>query len=169
MFLNRNALLDEAIGGWQISGTIVLSTGNPFTVYSTQNTYALAGSAFPNWTKGQSSTPHDRSIKNWYNAGAFSQPANGTFGNVKRNSLYGPGLNEVNLSGGKTFSVPGRESIKIQIRGDAQNAFNHPSFANPGTQLGGSNGVGTPYTNATAISSLTVYGRNIQLGARVTF
>jgi hypothetical protein len=32
-FLNHhNHLLDEAIGGWQLSGTIVESTGNPFTI-----------------------------------------------------------------------------------------------------------------------------------------
>jgi hypothetical protein len=167
MFLNDNTLLDALIGGWQLSGTIVLSTGNPFTVYSTQNTYALAGSAFPNWS-GMSPRPAHRSIQNWYNPAAFLQPDNGTFGNVRRNSLYGPGLNYVNLSGSKVFSIPW-EGIKLQIRCDAQNVFNHPSFGNPNTQLGGSSGVGTPYTNNTNINYTTVGGRNIQLGARLTF
>ncbi len=56
----------------------------------------------------------------------------------RRNSLYGPGLNIVNLSGSKTFSLPW-EGIKMQIRADAQNAFNHPSFGVPGdANLGGS-------------------------------
>ncbi len=40
------------------------------------------------------------------------------FGDVPRNSLYGPGLNIVNLSGSKTFSLPW-EGIQIQIRADA--------------------------------------------------
>jgi hypothetical protein len=167
MFLNDNTLLDAFIGGWQLSGTIVLSTGNPFTVYSTQNTYALAGSAFPNWSR-VNPKPANRSIQNWYNPAAFLQPDNGTFGNVRRNSLYGPGLNYVNLSGSKVFSIPW-EGIKLQIRCDAQNVFNHPSFGNPNTQLGGSSGVGTPYTNNTNINYTTVGGRNIQLGARLTF
>jgi hypothetical protein len=167
MFLNKNWLVDEAVGGWQISGTLVLSTGNPFTVYSTQNTYALAGSAFPNWS-GTSPTPKHRTIDNWYNASAFLQPAEGTFGNVRRNSLYGPGINQVNLSGSKSFSLP-REGMKLQIRCDAQNAFNHPSFGVPNNQLGGSNGVGTPYTNATSIGWVTVGGRNVQLGAHLSF
>jgi hypothetical protein len=167
MFLNKNWLVNEAVGGWQISGTVVLSTGNPFTVYSTQNTYALAGSAFPN-SSGLSPIPQHRSIDNWYNPAAFLQPADGTFGNVRRNSLYDPGINTFNLSGAKTFALP-REGMKLQIRCDAQNAFNHPSFGVPNEQLGGSNGVGTPYTNASNVSWTTVGGRNIQLGAHLDF
>ena len=48
----------------------------------------------------------------WYNPSAFSEPANGAFGDVRRNSLYGPGTNTVNLSAFKEeFSrFPGRES-----------------------------------------------------------
>lgn len=168
MFANNNALLDAVVGGWQLSGTVVLQTGNPFTVYSTQNTYALAGSAFPNWNNGLSWKPQHQTINNWYNASAFTQPANGTFGNVRRNSLYGPGLNYFNLSGGKTFTMPW-ENIQLQIRCDASNVFNHPSFANPNTNLGGSNGVGTPYTNSAVINSTTEGGRNIQLGAHLSF
>ena len=168
-FLNSNALVDGIVGGWQISGTVVLASGNPFNVQGTQNTYQQAGQAYPNWTPGVSPIPHNRSITNWFNPGAFTQPANGTFGNVRRNSLYGPGLDVVNLSGSKIFSV--WESIKLQIRADAQNAFNHPSFGVPGdASLGGSNGPGTPFTTGTTtINTLTVYGRNVQLGARLTF
>ncbi|MDR3739483.1 MAG: TonB-dependent receptor [Terracidiphilus sp.] len=172
MFLNKNALVDAVIGGWQLAGTVVLSSGNPFTVYSSQDTYALAGSSFPNWNPGVSTKPTNRSIHNWYNPAAFTQPANGTFGNVRRNSLYGPGLNYQNLSGSKTFSLPW-ENIKLQIRCDAQNVFNHPSFGNPSTSLGSSDGstvtAGTAFSNATTITSTTVSGRNVQLGAHLTF
>jgi hypothetical protein len=169
--LNNNALLDALVGGWQISGTLVLSTGNPFTVInSSNNTYAQAGSSFPNRVPGVSTKPANRSIKNWFNPAAFSQPANGTFGDVPRNSLYGPGLNIVNLSGSKTFSLPW-EGIQLQIRADASNAFNHPNYGVPGdANLGGSAGPGTPYTSgSTVINSTTANGRNVQLGARITF
>jgi hypothetical protein len=169
-FLNNNSLVDGVIGGWQISGTLVLSTGNPFSVDGTQNTYAQAGTQFPNRIPGVSLYPADRNINNWFNPEAFSQPANGTFGDVRRNSIYGPGLNAVNLSGSKIFSLPW-EGISLQIRADAQNAFNHPSFGVPSdVSVGGSNGVGTPYTTGTvAIRTLTVQGRSVQLGARLTF
>jgi hypothetical protein len=170
-FLSSNRLLDAAVGGWQISGALVLTTGNPFTVVNNQNnTYAQAGASFPNWVPGVSTKPADRSIQNWFNPGAFSQPENGTFGNVPRNSIYGPGLNVVNLSMGKTFSLPWEE-VKIQFRCDAQNAFNHPSFGVPSDiSLGGSAGPGTPYTSANvALNTTTVGGRTLQLGLRLTF
>ena len=170
MLLNHNSYLDALVGGWEVSGTLVLSTGQPFSIISSQNTYALAGTAFPNRIAGVSTKPSDQNINNWFNPAAFSQPANGTFGDVPRNYLYGPGLDEVNLSGSKTFSLPW-EGVQVQIRCDAQNAFNHPSFGVPyDVSVGGSNGPGTPYTTGSvAIRTLTVQGRNLQLGARLTF
>src|SRR5260370_22753303 len=47
-FLNGNRLLDEAVGGWQIAGTVILQTGKPFTVYGNQPNYSLARQTFPN-------------------------------------------------------------------------------------------------------------------------
>jgi hypothetical protein len=169
-FLNSNALVDAVIGGWEMAGTLVLSSGNPFSVDATQDTYQQTGASFPNWNPGVSPIPAHRTIDNWFNPEAFLQPANGTFGNVKRNSLYGPGMNVVNLSGSKSFGL-WREGVRLQIRADAQNAFNHPSFGVPGdASLGGSAGPGTPYTTGTtAIRTYTVGGRNVQLGARLTF
>jgi Carboxypeptidase regulatory-like domain/TonB dependent receptor len=169
-FLNSSRLLDEAVGGWQISGTVVLQTGNPFTVYGNQNTYAQAGTSYPNRNPGVPLYPSNRGILNWFNPAAFTEPANGTFGNVRRNSLYGPGINTFNMSAAKAFTIPWREGISIQFRADAQNVFNHPSFGTPNnTGLGGAAGVGQPYTGTSPITSLTVYGRNLQLGLRVSF
>ena len=136
-------------GGWQVSTVVILSSGSPFTVCSDQNTYALVGSSYPNGS-GISPRPKHRSINNWYNPEAFKQPANGTFGNVRKNSLYGPGINEVNLSGARTFSLPWA-GVKLQVRADATNAFNHTSFGVPNQTLSSSSGPGTVYTNITNI------------------
>jgi len=191
MFLNNNPIADEIVGGWQLSGTLYLATGTPYSVFGTQNTYQLAGSAFPNWVPGVSTKPANRSAKceagsgpstgclnEWFNPAAFSQPANGTFGNVRRNILYGPGTNEVNLSMFKEFSVPW-EGIKLRLSCSATNAFNHPSFANPSGTLQGSAGVGQPYSWYTSsngqqvgtqqINGLNVYGRSGELQLRVEF
>ena len=185
-FLNSNALLDEVIGGWQISGTLILSSGNPFTVYGTQDTYALAGSAFPNRVPGVGTKPKYRSarcetgsgtqygcINEWYSPAAFSRPADGTFGNVRRNSLYGPGIDEVNLSGGKTFPLRW-EGVQLHIRAEATNAFNHASFNLPTGIISGAANAGDPYSwvigaNAQQISGTTVGGRSVQLSARISF
>jgi Carboxypeptidase regulatory-like domain/TonB dependent receptor len=172
-FLNNSQLLDEVVGGWQIAGTVILQTGNPFTVYGTQNTFALAGSSYPNRVPGVSITPANRSINNWFNPAAFSQPADGTFGNVPRNSLYGPGINVFNFSAAKSFLIPFKEGIRIEFRADAQNVFNHPSYGPPGnTTLSGSSGAGTPYGGTVgtyAINTVTVNGRNLQLALKVSF
>jgi TonB dependent receptor len=190
-FLNNNTLADKVVGGWQVSGTLYLSTGTPFTVFGTQNTYQLAGSVFPNWVPGVSTKPQHQSthciadyaaqfgcVNEWFNPSAFSEPANGTFGNVRRNSLYGPGTNEVNLSAFKEFSLPW-EGVRLRFSFTSTNAFNHPSFANPNGQLAGAAGVGQPYqwmipnngvqTPTQQINSVNVGGRYSEMQLRLTF
>jgi hypothetical protein len=184
-FLNNNAAVDNVIGGWQVSGTLYLSTGTPFTVFGTQNTYQLAGSPFPNRVPGVSTKPQHQSThciaadiaqfggcaNEWYNPSAFSEPANGAFGDVRRNSLYGPGTNTVNLSAFKEFSLPW-EGIKLRFSFTSTNAFNHPSFANPTGTLAGAAGIGQPYqwsANPQQISSVNVAGRYSEMQLRLIF
>jgi carboxypeptidase family protein len=173
-FLSGSRLLDEVVGGWQLAGTVILQSGNPFTVYGNQPNYSLAGTQFPNWNPGVNWRPSGGSNrKEWFNPAAFLQPAPGTWGNVRRNSLYGPGINTFNLEAAKSFAIPWREGISVQFRADAQNVFNHPSFGPPsGTGLGNTTtagGVGLPYDNGTPLSSTTIGGRNLQLALRVSF
>jgi hypothetical protein len=183
-FLNNNWLLDEVVGGWQATGTIVLLTGQPFTVtMKNNNSYAQSGQWYPNLIgnpKLANRGPY-HGTNQWFNEAAFAQPANGTFGNFRRNTLYGPGLNRVNFSLGKTFAI--HESIGLQIRADANNLFNHPSFqlpttGNPSvapltvcsdTKSAGCSAVGAVQTGTSTIRSTTVGGRTMQLGARLTF
>lgn len=178
-FLKNNTMMDEIAGGWEISGTVVLSTGHPFTVTdgSDHQTFANGGGAYPN--RGTESVkPANRTIYNWINPGAFTQPANGTYGNVRRNSIYGPGIDVFNLSAHKEFALleAWNHEVKLQFRADAQNVFNHPSFDVPanGAELTGSSGPTTPYTGTVAgvgqsITSLTVNGRKMQFMLRLNF
>ncbi len=174
-FLNQGKALDEVVGGWQVSGTIVLSTGNPFTVASNQNTYDNGGGAYPNRNPNVPLYAPHKNINTWYNPEAFTRPPDGTFGNVGRNTLYGPGLEVVNLSGRKEFTLleAWQHTFKLEFRGDASNAFNHPSFGVPNTTLSGDSGPGTAYTStgggSRQINSVTVGGRNLQVNLRLTF
>jgi hypothetical protein len=59
--------------------------------------------------------------------------------------------------------------VKLQIRMDAYNAFNHPSFAPPGGALGGSAGAGTEYTTPIGINNVTVGGRIVNFEGRLNF
>jgi len=168
-FLNNSTLLDEIVGGWQVSGTVVLQTGNPFTVYGDQANWSLAGTTFPNRVPGVPLYVSNKGIDGWFNPGAFSKPADGTWGNVRRNSLYGPGINVFNMSAGKSFGLPW-EGVRIEFRADAQNVFNHKSLSTPGgLNLGSAAGVGEPYTSSNSISQVTTGGRLMQLMFRVSF
>jgi Carboxypeptidase regulatory-like domain len=168
-FLNSSRLLDEAVGGWQISGTVVLQTGQPFTVYGDQANYSLAGTQFPNRNPGVSLYAANKGIDGWFNPAAFVKAPDGTWGNVRRNSLYGPGINVFNMSAAKSFSLPWEEA-NIEFRADAANVFNHKSLGLPGgTNLGSAAGVGQPYTSTNSISSVQTGARNLQLMLRVSF
>jgi hypothetical protein len=110
----------------------------------------------------------------WFNEAAFAVPTPGTFGNSSRNSLNGPGLSQINFSLGKTFSI--WESVKFQIRADANNIVNHPSFNLPvtgGTEQSSAqlvvNSNGSIATGTSTIRSLTVDGRTMQLSGRLSF
>ncbi len=171
-FLNHNYLLDKVIGGYQVASTIQLNSGNPFSVFASDAvSYSQAGRVFPNYS-GLPVTPRNgRSIAEWYNPTAFTLPANGTYGNVRRNSVYGPGIELVNISAGKKFDL--YEGVKLQIRADATNAFNHASFKPPAGDLatapGQKPGIAFPENAGTKISDTQVGGRTIQLGARLEF
>jgi hypothetical protein len=168
-FLSGSRWLDEAVGGWQVSGTVVLQSGQPFSVYGDQANYSLAGSVFPNRNPGVSWKPAHQGVNQWFNSSAFTKPADGTWGKVRRNSLYGPHMNVFNMSAAKSFGLPW-EDVKIEFRADASNVFNHASFSNPGgVNLGGSSGAGTPYTSTDTITNVNVGGRNLQLMLRVNF
>jgi hypothetical protein len=162
-FLNNSRLLDEIIGGWRTSATIQLQGGNPFpiTTGGNNNSYNLSGdyTQFPNVVGNPLSVPGGRSLSAWYNMAAYAQPAPGTYGNYRRNSLYGPGLKNVNFSLGKTFPI--WERVNFEVRADATNVFNHPSFGQP-------NGVFGPGQTA-SITSVTVGGRAMQLYGRISF
>ena len=100
----------------------------------------------------------------------------GTFGDSRRNSLNGPGLTNVNFSLGKSFAI--WEQVHLQIRADASNLLNHPSFALPGSALtvcsldkngnlpSGCSAVGAVAAGSSTIRGETIGGRHMQLGAR---
>ena len=137
-FLNNSSVLDEVVGGWQISGTVILQTGQPFSVYGDQANYSLAGTTFPNRNPGVSLYASNKGINGWFNPAAFTKPADGTWGNLRRNSLYGPGLATFSICPPAKSSRLPWEQMRIEFRADAKNVFNHKSLGIPGGRnLGG--------------------------------
>jgi Carboxypeptidase regulatory-like domain len=179
-FLNNSSLLDAVVGGWQLATTVIVQSGQPFTakMASGTNSYSLGGNNFK-WFPNVIGNPklQNRSPKQWFNEAAFAAPTPGTFGDERRNQLTGPAFERANLSLGKTFSFT--EGIQLQVRADANNAFNHPSFKLPNTDLtvcpssgtltAGCSGYGAIATGTSTITDLTDPGRTLQLSAHVTF
>jgi hypothetical protein len=185
-YLNNNMIVNELVGGWQISGTVILSTGNPFGVNSNQNTFANGSGEFPNLSGNPISVPNKNARcaiqkagatcnSQWYNPQAFMNPGNGHYGSVGRNNLNGPGINTFNMSAHKDFILfeGWGHVVNLQIRGDAQNVFNHASFSPPSNSLGGDTLTNPVYQNSgggsNQISGTTIGGRNLAVSAHITF
>ncbi len=159
--LNRGGVVDALLGGWQASTIFIFESGSPYT--ATMGTVNLTGALSGNWYPNLVGNPSlsNPTIGNYFNLAAFAQPAAFTYGNSGRNTLFGPDLTDVDFSMGKNFGVPRLESGKLQIRFDATNIFNHPSFSNPNAYIG------TP--GAGIITSTSNGSRTLQLGARFSF
>lgn len=65
------------------------------------------------------------------NRAAFAEPSVGTQGNLRRNSLRGFPFYQTDLSLRRQIRFG--ERLRVQLRADLFNAFNHPNFADPVT------------------------------------
>ena len=186
-FVNHGGILDAVIGGWQASTIFVLQSGRPFTplIGTSNNSGALSGGWYPNLI-GSPNVSH-QTIQEWFNPctllpdettqpasctnPAWAIPAAGTFGNIGRNILRGPGVISVDFSMGKSFRFPlPRETGELQIRFDAQNILNHPNFDLPDANVGtGGAGIISGTTGDFNTTNNTYGARQIQLGARLSF
>lgn len=125
------------VGGWQSSAIVQLRGGLPFSIASSQimNDDLNASRANVTLANGSPSVPvGPKSINNWFNANAFTTPANYTYGNSGINILRGPGFSQIDFAMQKTFSV--MERYHATLRAEAANLFNHPNFGNPSSTLG---------------------------------
>jgi hypothetical protein len=168
--LMNSGIGDAVLGGWKASSIFLANAGNPFTpiMSSATNAGALDGFWFPNRV-GNPKASH-QSINQWFNQLAYATPANNTFGNTRRNSLYGPDLTDIDLSIGKVFNIPKWESAHFEIRMDATNFINHPSFNLPNNQLSAAalaSGIANPSVGQ--ITQTTQTGRTMQAYGRFSF
>jgi outer membrane receptor protein involved in Fe transport len=92
-------------------------------------------------------------------AGGFSCPAVDTIGNTGRNSVFGPGFFNTDLSLQKNFPI--KESLFAQFRVDFANVFNHINAGNPGGNIDstGTIGNGTGGVGVANPRQLTFSGR----------
>ena len=98
--------------------------------------------------------------------GPFARPAVGTWGNVGRNTLWGPGLDTVDASLAKNFGI--WEGVHLQLLAQAFNVFNHVNLGGVNSCFDCQNsGAGT--ISSTVSSQQGTSMRVLQFGARVEF
>ena len=127
--------MNQVLGGWQLYWIAYLETGQyfspSFSGADTSNTNTTGG--LPDRI-GNGNLPSDqRTITHWFDTSAFVRPAPGTFGNSGAYVLEGPGLQEHNLTLGKTFPIT--ERFRFTFMAAAQNVLNHPNFDVPSANI----------------------------------
>ena len=117
---------------WQISPIVKVRSAAFFTVTSGVDS---ALTATPNQTPNQIGNPYpsEQTVRNWISASAFSVPAQGSYGNLGRNNLKGPGSVQVDAALSRTFQI--REKKTVQLRAEAFNLLNHANFSPPVSPL----------------------------------
>jgi len=164
--LTRRRAAGALLNGWQISGITRFFSGKPFDVQLSTDVAAIGATQNqrPNLI---ADTRGPRTVEEWFNRNAFARPATGTFGNMGRNSLRGPGVNKWDLSLFKNFTI--QEKVRAQFRTEFFNAFNHPSFTTIGTSLTTSATAVNPNANSFAVITNTRDARVLQFGLKLSF
>ncbi len=156
-FLRRAPrVVDAAIGGWQLSAIYIYQSGQPLT---------WGDAIFFGNPAEIANGPH--TAEQWFNINAgFSRSSSTRPANHYRTwpfrfaNIRGDALNNVDLSVDKRWRLNER-GVSVQLRGDALNAFNHPTFANPQTDQ-----FNSAFGQITATLN---YARQIQAMVRVSF
>jgi hypothetical protein len=107
----------------------------------------------------------------YVNTACFTFPAQYTLGNLGRNSLTGPGLQDLDFSLFKNQNVPRiSETFKVQFRAEFFNVLNHTNFALPdSTHTTMWNSSGVLNGNAGQLTSTQAPSRQIQFGLKLVW
>ena len=117
----------------------------------------------PNAAPGQSSQLSNPTPKEWFNVQAFALQTQYTFGNLGRNTVIGPPLFSVDSSVKKDMRF--NERLKLQLRLDAFNAFNHPNFGSPNNGLAADHldANGVPMPGSGSFGTITSLNSNVSM------
>jgi hypothetical protein len=180
------ALLRTILGGWGLDAIGRFRTGTPINVITqaidplnvatTRRVDVVAGE--PIWLSDRTYPGGKR-----LNPAAFALPPVGQQGNLARNSIRSFNVWQIDVSARRTFRLT--SGVRLQVRGDVFNLFNHPNFAEPNQSWFPSPGVLANFGLSTRMLSRqlgaggTAGGfnplfqiggpRSVQLSARVSF
>jgi hypothetical protein len=135
-------LIDGIIGGWQMSGVMLLKSGSPFTLRTGSDSPGFgnvdgASSDRPNLLRPsvlQRTIDDPDTSRTVLPREAFGFPAPDQItGNLGRNTFRKDGVWNVNVSLSRRFPLQG--DMSMEFRAESLNFLNHPQFARPGRSL----------------------------------
>ena len=149
---------------WTFSTIYQIESGMPFTISvfgDTANSGTVLGEnpIRANVTGQPVFGPGTHTADEWFNPAAFVAPVAFTYGDAGRNSVYGPGIQTIDIALQRAFRIT--ERLNFQFRGEAFNALNKVNLGTPNRF------VNTPQFGT--ITMAMTPGREIQLSARLSF
>jgi len=136
-FADRGGVVNQIIGGWQLSSIAVAQSGTSIVTESWDS--AGMGAGFPhsnrlNCTAGVNPVAGSPTSDRYFVREAFTNVVAGEFGNCARNSLMAPSTWNVDFSTMKDFRLA--ETHTLQFRMEMFNAPNHPAWGRPSAAWG---------------------------------
>ncbi len=162
--IGSNPLVRTLTRDWRGSVEYQAQSGFPFTISvfgDTANAGTVVGEnpIRANSTGQKIFASGTRNSTTWFNPGAFTAPPAYTYGNVSRNSVFGPGMQTMDLALIRGFILA--KKTRFEARAEFFNAFNHTNLGTPNR-----------FVNTSSFGSITEVsspGREIQVSARVSF
>ncbi len=170
-FIGRNIpkWADYLVGGWTTTELVRINSGFPYVTYlsDTNQLGDLTHSARPDIVAGvplvnplwSSSCPIGPGCQPYLNPSAFMRPPLGQLGNAPRtlDGVRGPWQDFFDLSVQKTIALGESGKRRLQLRVDALNALNHPTFAVYPNNAGGADFMGAPSTATLTTSAYNTW------------
>ena len=173
LFAQAGSVADRLIAGWQLATIASLQSGFPFSPqlgYNPTNSGDTRNPVRPNvntnfrgalYTGGSTAARANR----YFNPNAFSPPAAGAVGDVRRDTLTGPGYADWDLSLLKSTQL--HEAVRLQFRAEVFNILNHTNLSTPNEVVYTSASQQSP--TAGVITATNGTSRQIQLGLKLLF
>ncbi len=132
LLANSSAVQEKIVGGWSLSGVATLESGFPFTPqlgYNPSNNGDSRNPIRPSINRDFHGHIIEGGPVQYFNPLAFTVPQPGTYGNIGRNTLTGPGLSDLDLSLKKNAALTSK--LNMQFRAEFFNILNHTNFGTP--------------------------------------
>jgi hypothetical protein len=163
---NPTSFLRKVLGGWTLSGIETLQSGFPFTAqlgYNPTNNEDSRNPIRPSANPAFHGPIILGGPNRYFDPNAFLPPASGTYGNVGRDTLTGPGLAQLDASLAKTITV--REKSRVEFRAEVFNILNRANFSTPNAVVFTS-ASNTPASGAGVITATATSSRQVQFGMK---